>query len=382
MSDALNRRVLVIDDNEAVRNDFRKILGTAAPSESSESLASARNAFLGAPEAEADGSDTKEIEFDLATASQGEEGIRMALQARRAGLPFSVAFVDVRMPPGLDGVQTIERLWELQSDLQVVICTAFADYSFEEIIERLGSSDNLLILKKPFEAVEVRQLAAALTHKWNASRQEHERMIQLRGAEREARELAMSLASSNRALESAHHLAEAGSQAKSNFLANMSHEIRTPMNALLGYVDLMCRPARDEPAEQRVQYGQTIHEERTSTSSTILERHPGRLADRGLASSSLQQRGLRRPFDLALRGHLAHAAPTACAKDARASRSRLPTSIPQVIRERTSVRASPDPAEPDRQRDQVHARGVRARRSCAWTRTRRSDRIGATCTST
>jgi len=77
-----------------------------------------------------------------------------------------MAFVDVRMPPGWDGVETIEKLWEVYPDLQVVICTAYSDYAWDELIAKVGRSDRLLILKKPFDNVEVLQLANALTEKW------------------------------------------------------------------------------------------------------------------------------------------------------------------------------------------------------------------------
>ena len=69
-----------------------------------------------------------------------------------------MAYVDVRMPNGWDGIETISRIWQEFPELQVVICTAFSDYSWEEIQERLGHSDRFLILKKPFDNLEVRQL--------------------------------------------------------------------------------------------------------------------------------------------------------------------------------------------------------------------------------
>jgi len=72
----------------------------------------------------------------------------------------------VRMPPGWDGIETISRIWEADPDIQVVLCTAYSDYSWDEIAGRLGSTDRLVILKKPFDAVEVLQLASALTEKW------------------------------------------------------------------------------------------------------------------------------------------------------------------------------------------------------------------------
>ncbi|MCX6633145.1 MAG: response regulator, partial [Candidatus Solibacter sp.] len=93
--------------------------------------------------------------------------------------PYALAFVDVRMPPGWDGVETITRLWQVYPNLQVVVCTAYSDYSWGDIQRRLGQSENLLILKKPFDNIEVIQLAHALTRKWLASRQAQARLEDL-----------------------------------------------------------------------------------------------------------------------------------------------------------------------------------------------------------
>jgi diguanylate cyclase (GGDEF)-like protein/PAS domain S-box-containing protein len=90
-----------------------------------------------------------------------------------------MAFVDMRMPPGWDGVETISKMWEADPDIQVVICTAYSDYSWEEIIKRLGNVDRLLILKKPFDTVEVCQLAYALTQKWHLAKHAHLKLNQL-----------------------------------------------------------------------------------------------------------------------------------------------------------------------------------------------------------
>jgi signal transduction histidine kinase len=132
------------------------------------------------------------------------------------------------MPPGWDGIETLARVFEADARIQAVICTAYSDHSWDEILARLGRSDRLLILKKPFDNVEVQQLASALTEKWNAEARERARMEEVRAAEREARSYAASLATMNRALEAARAVAVAAAQAKSEFLANMSHEIRTP----------------------------------------------------------------------------------------------------------------------------------------------------------
>jgi diguanylate cyclase (GGDEF)-like protein len=150
------RRILVIDDNDAIHSDFRKILATRGPS----GLDDDEAAIFG------DARPTKpQVEFETDFALQGKEGFDKVSAAVNDGRPYHVAFVDMRMPPGWDGVQTIKKLWDVDPDLQVVICTAYSDYSWEQILEQLGSTDRMLILKKPFDDAEVCQLATALTAK-------------------------------------------------------------------------------------------------------------------------------------------------------------------------------------------------------------------------
>jgi diguanylate cyclase (GGDEF)-like protein len=153
------RRILTIDDNDAIHGDFRKILvQSSTPSK----LAGKKALLFGssAPESTA-----SKLQFEVDSALQGEEGLKRLQQAVHEGRPYSVAFVDMRMPPGWDGLQTIQKLWEVDADLQVVICSAFSDYSWDEISSKLGLTDRLLILKKPFDPAEVTQLAIALSEK-------------------------------------------------------------------------------------------------------------------------------------------------------------------------------------------------------------------------
>jgi signal transduction histidine kinase len=112
-------------------------------------------------------------------ADQGQVGFAKVKQALADGLPYAMAFVDMRMPPGWDGVETIEHLWQVDPDLQVVICTAFSDHAWEQVIQRLGQSDRLLILRKPFDSIEAWQLANALTAKWSLQRQARARRDEL-----------------------------------------------------------------------------------------------------------------------------------------------------------------------------------------------------------
>jgi two-component system NtrC family sensor kinase len=159
-----HQRVLVIDDNPAIHEDFRKIF--TPPGRLETEMAGREAALFGAavtPEA------APSWEFD--SAFQGQEGLQLVQQAQANQRPYAVAFVDVRMPPGWDGIETIAHLWRADPDLQVVICTAYSDYSLDEILQTLGSSDRLVILKKPFDNIEVLQLVNTLTEKWRLQQQ-------------------------------------------------------------------------------------------------------------------------------------------------------------------------------------------------------------------
>lgn len=151
-------RILIIDDNVAIHEDFEKILGAR---ESNTELATAASAFFG--EESPESTDTVEVELD--SAFQGADGLRLVSEAVTAGRPYVMAFVDMRMPPGWDGLTTIEKMWEVDPDLQVVICSAYSDNTWNDISRRLGKSDRLLILKKPFDNAEVLQMVMALVEK-------------------------------------------------------------------------------------------------------------------------------------------------------------------------------------------------------------------------
>jgi diguanylate cyclase (GGDEF)-like protein/PAS domain S-box-containing protein len=181
-SPELNNRLLIVDDNEAIHQDIQKILRARGPEHAA--LADLEADLFGA-EARAPEGPTYEID----SAFQGREALARVEAAVRGGRPYALAFVDMRMPPGWDGVETIEHLWAADPDLLVVICTAYSDHSQAQIVARLGSKHQLLILKKPFDNAEVQQLACALCEKWTSSRQarlklgELEQMVADRTAE-------------------------------------------------------------------------------------------------------------------------------------------------------------------------------------------------------
>ena len=183
-----NRRLLIIDDNPAIHEDFRKILvPDDAPANACGIEEDEAAIFGDAPVATA-----QSVVFEVDSASQGQEGldlIRRALQEKR---PYTMAFVDVRMPPGWDGIETTRQIWSICPDLQIVICTAYSDYSWSDMQEQIKPRDRLLILKKPFDTVEVLQLANALTEKWRLQQEfkglmnDLEERVQLRTQELES----------------------------------------------------------------------------------------------------------------------------------------------------------------------------------------------------
>lgn len=151
--------ILVVDDNEAILDDYRRIFDDRS-AEADDAL-DALERGLG----EAEPAQAPRLRCEPTQVRQGHEAVAVAAAALAAGQPFSVAFVDVRMPPGIDGVETVARLWRQQPDLEVVLCTAHTDYSWAQITRRLAPRDRLVILRKPFEPIEVRQLAACLAEK-------------------------------------------------------------------------------------------------------------------------------------------------------------------------------------------------------------------------
>ncbi len=165
-------RVLVVDDNPSIHEDFRKILGIKTQAESH--LENVESELFGSTEAH-----IERRAFRIDSASQGQEAFELVKKAVQEGDPYVLAFVDVRMPPGWDGIETLTNVWKVAPELQAVICTAYSDYSWDDMTHRFGQTDNLLILKKPFETIEVLQMAHALAQKWFLGRQAKLRMDDL-----------------------------------------------------------------------------------------------------------------------------------------------------------------------------------------------------------
>jgi signal transduction histidine kinase len=195
-------KILVVDDTEAIHDDFDKILAARADDAAAglDALEAALFDDTAAPAIDS-------AVFELTHALQGQAAVELARAAVAAGAPFPVAFVDMRMPPGWDGLETMERLWQADPHLQIVLCSAYSDYSWRDLRARLGGRDSWLIIKKPFDPIEAVQAAHALTAKWTLARRDR--------MHREGLEHALRLAQK---LEAVGQLA-----------SGIAHEINTPI---------------------------------------------------------------------------------------------------------------------------------------------------------
>jgi two-component system sensor histidine kinase/response regulator len=204
-----NCRILIVDDNRGIHDDFRKIL-TGAPTAAG--LDEDEAALFGMEPA------TEGERYIVDSAYQGPQGAEMVRSAAESNAPYAVAFVDMRMPPSWDGVQTIEKIWDIDRDIQIVLCTAYSDYSWGELKRRLGPTDRFLLLKKPFDVVEVRQLACALTEKWQMARHTEALRAELVRDITRRKEI---------------------EKLKDEFVSTVSHELRTPLTSIRGALGLL-----------------------------------------------------------------------------------------------------------------------------------------------
>ena len=223
MTSRSNRRILLIDDTPSIHEDFRKILQPEQPPRELDATAAAL--FGGTPEPE-------RCRFEVDSAYQGREGLARVEASMATGLPYAMAFVDMR-------IETIEHLWQVDPNLQVVICTAHADHPWEEVLARLDVRDRLLIVKKPFDMIEVNQLARTLTAKWDLARQAESNVNELQQALQELKVTESALRRSNRELE--------------EFAHSLSHDLRSPLSVMSAFGGLLAQELADN-ADPKVRH--------------------------------------------------------------------------------------------------------------------------------
>jgi DNA-binding NtrC family response regulator len=230
-------RILVVDDNRAIHDDFRKIFCSKQPKRDGLEQLESSLFNLSAPA-------VARSPFQIDSAFQGEDGVDLVRDAFDSGNPYAMAFVDVRMPPGIDGVQTATKIWQIDDELEIVICTAHSDYSWEEMTAKLSHAARLVILKKPFEFVEVLQLATSLTEKWRLHQQVKLHLLHL---EKLVQDRTSDLNATNQRLET-EIAARKKSQIERETLIRTLEEALANVNTLRGLIPICagCKRIRDD----------------------------------------------------------------------------------------------------------------------------------------
>lgn len=166
MNKNLKYRLLIVDDEQDILNSYKKILSPEAQLTGTLRLEELEKKLF-----QGSGQRGLASSYDLCLCSQGEEAVEKVKQANLEKRPFAAAFLDVRMPPGRDGVWTAEQIRALDPFINIVIVTAYSDISPDEIATRVLPPDRLLYMQKPFHTHEIKQFVSALTAKWQAEKE-------------------------------------------------------------------------------------------------------------------------------------------------------------------------------------------------------------------
>ena len=162
-------RILIVDDEPAMHDSYRRSFAPAAVDTGALEAMAAE--LFGKDDDAADPAPDTTIDFALTHAMQGLDGVAAVEAALASDEPYAVAFIDVRMPPGIDGKETATRIRKLDPNINLVIVTGYSDFSPIEIAKAAGPADKIFYIAKPFEVAEVTQMASALAHRWRGDRE-------------------------------------------------------------------------------------------------------------------------------------------------------------------------------------------------------------------
>ena len=160
-----NYRVLIVDDEDGIHSDFKDMLNPDHREALTDRLA---KTLLD------EGSENKTSflpNFELLHATSGEEAYDIIRAGKASNRPIAVAYMDVRMPPGIDGVEAIRRIRQIEKHIELVIMTAYTDKPLPEIVRDMELLHKLLYIRKPFAPEEIQQITLSLVEKWNVEQE-------------------------------------------------------------------------------------------------------------------------------------------------------------------------------------------------------------------
>ena len=174
-----NYRVLIVDDQEEIHNDFAEMLTPGLTKRATDELAAA---FV------SQGDKPVLPQFELSHATSGEEACAMVKAGKESNCPFALAYIDIRMPPGTDGIETVRQIRQFEQDIEIVIMTAYSDKTLPEIVNDMELLHKLLYIRKPFSREEIQQITLSLTGKWNIEQElaKHQRQLEASNRQLEA----------------------------------------------------------------------------------------------------------------------------------------------------------------------------------------------------